>query len=223
MENKGVANTNRNKIDYKTLAQPRVGDNVDLVTEFKNYEGLVRAKINKYKKIVRTQDEINDLFQDAFIIYVQCREFVLKTYGNTITNFGSLLYKRLEWDLNRHMDKKYQLIKKNPNMKKKDIFIENDTPYSIQNLPDDALSEREILLKDVIRNALSKISNEQAEVLRFDYGLDGHDKKKTPEIAEVMGITRDDVCLLRRMAMEKLRTIFKINQKHDLLGGNHNE
>lgn len=220
MEN---VNVNRNKIDYKTLPQPRIGDNVDLAKEFKNYEGLIRAKINKYKKIVRTQDEINDLFQDAFVIYVQCREFVLKTYGNTITNFGSLLYKRLEWDLNRHMDKKYQLIKKNPNMKKKDIFIEEDTPHSVQNLPDSSISEREILLRNVIKEALNQIPEKQADVLRFDYGLEGYDKKKTPEIAEAMRITKDDVCLLRRMAMEKLRGIFKINQKHDLLGGNHNE
>lgn len=216
-------NANKNKIDYKTLPQPRIGDNVDLVKEFKNYEGLVRAKINKYKKIVRTQDEINDLFQDAFVIYVQCREFVLKTYGNTITNFGSLLYKRLEWDLNRHMDKKYQLIKKNPNTKKKDIFIEEDTPHSVQNLPDNSFTEREILLREVVKNALDSIPEKQAIVLKFDYGLSGYDKKKTPEIAEAMGITKDDVCLLRRMAMEKLRSIFKINQKHDLLGGNQNE
>ncbi|HEV8410811.1 MAG TPA: RNA polymerase sigma factor RpoD/SigA [Gemmatimonadaceae bacterium] len=69
-----------------------------------------------------------------------------------------------------------------------------------------------------IEEALSRLPERDAKILRLQFGLDGGREHSLVEIGQLMGVTRERVRQLRDRALRRLRTAPSIGALHELAG-----
>ena len=72
-----------------------------------------------------------------------------------------------------------------------------------QQRPDDAYFAN--ALKEEIRDSLSSLTEREAEVLRYYFGLDGYPEMKLEGIGEKFGLTRERIRQIKEKAIRKLK------------------
>lgn len=92
-----------------------------------------------------------------------------------------------------------------------DTLIKNDLPS-----PDLLLIDNS--LKIEIERVLATLSNREAEILRYYFGLIGENPLSIDEIAKKLGITSENIRQLKGKALRKLKTVHKSNLLRSFLG-----
>jgi len=77
-----------------------------------------------------------------------------------------------------------------------------------ENLPDRIVHES--MTRESVNNALSKLGEREAKVIRLYFGLDGQEPMTLREIGKIMGISRERVRQIKEAAISRLRRMYKV-------------
>lgn len=179
--------------------------------EFTSLGGLLMKVLNKYKGILRSQDEIDDLKQEAYIIYCNYKPYLFSKYGENVSNFPSMMFMGWKWDIHRIIERKYLLIRKpGINKEKKDIYnIESDIPVDVYEDKDLANVEN----KDLVSFLLNNLDEVERFVTIRNFGLDGDKVMSVREIAILLKTSDSIVRNAKNRALKKMKKLMGVDLK----------
>lgn len=186
-------------------------NNKNLVHGALNSTGFSQYKVTKYNK-----NDYEELYQEAFIIFLEA----IENYENKGFNFSSYFYKCILQIHRRKEDYNQDLSLDTPLKIDEDMVlgdtIEDDT------IRDDFEKVENSIIDEEIRSLLiDLLDREELEVVYHKYGINQRleEEKTTKEIAETLNTDDKKALQIWRRARDKIRRNYKIRKLYEEIQG----